>query len=388
MVVKVSELPAEPPAIARYFAKMTDPRKGTLRYHKFTDVLVIGMCAVVCGADDYEGIAAFGRAKAEWFQSFLELPNGIPAHDTFWRVFEALNPEQFQHCFIQWMTAMRRSFSRELVALDGKALRHSYAKEEDKAAIHMVSAWATKNRLVLGQQKVDEKSNEITAIPMLLQALDLRDCIVTIDAMGCQTAIADLIVEGGADYLLSLKGNQSNLHDDVILLFTDLADSDFSAYDYDYARTVDKNHGRIEVRHCWTIDFPSLSGFLRGADRWRKLTTLVKVRSERYVGDDKPSVEDRYFIASYQESAADILQHTREHWCIENSLHWVLDIAFREDDSRIRKGNGPQNFAVLRHIALNLHNQNADSKLGVKNQRLQAGWNNDNLLAIIQPLFE
>jgi predicted transposase YbfD/YdcC len=386
MVVKVAMLPPEPPTIAKHFAKMTDPRKGTLRYHKLIDILVIGICAVTCGADDYEAIADFGRAKAEWFESFLELPNGIPAHDTFWRVFEALNPEQFQHCFLKWMSAVRQLISREVIAVDGKTLRRSYAKEADKAAIHMVSAWATTNRLVLGQQKVDAKSNEITAIPELLRSLDLQDCIVTIDAMGCQTAIANLIIEGKGDYLLALKGNQSNLHDDVILLFDDLANSNFTAYTYDYARTVDKNHGRIEVRHCWIIEYPTLDGVLRGADNWRGLTTLVKVRSERYIAD-KHSIEDRYFIASYHDTAAHVLQQTREHWQVENSLHWVLDIAFREDESRIRKGNGPQNFAVLRHIALNLLKQNSGSKLGIKNRRLRAGWDNDYLMAVLKPLF-
>lgn len=386
MVVQVTELPPEPPTIAKHFAKMTDPRKGKLRYHKLMDILVIGICAVTCGADDYEAIADFGQAKAEWFQTFLELPNGIPAHDTFWRVFEALNPEQFQHCFLQWMSALRTLISREVIAVDGKTLRRSYAKEADKAAIHMVSAWATTNRLVLGQQKVDAKSNEITAIPELLRALDLQDCIVTIDAMGCQTAIADLIIAGQGDYLLSLKGNQSNLHDDVVLLFDDLVESHFTAYAYDYARTVDKKHGRIEVRHCWTIAYSSLDGCLRGADKWRGLTTLVKIRAERYVGD-KHSVENRYFIASYQDSAMHILHHTRDHWQVENALHWVLDIAFREDESRIRKGNGPQNFAVLRHIALNLLKQNLDSKLGIKNRRLRAGWDNDYLMAVLKPLF-
>lgn len=386
MVVKVAEVPAEPATIAKQFAKMTDPRKGRLRYHNFMDILVIGICAVTCGADDYEAIADFGRAKAEWFQTFLELPNGIPAHDTFWRVFEALNPEQFQHCFLQWMSTVRQQISREVIALDGKRLRRSYAHEEDKAAIHMVSAWATANHLVLGQSKVDEKSNEITAIPELLRALDVQNCIVTIDAMGCQTAIADLIVEGGGDYLLSLKGNQSNLYTDVMLLFDDLAESKFTSYAYDYARTVDKNHGRIEVRQCWTIAYPTPTGSLRGAHHWRRLTTFVKVRAERYVGD-KHSSEDRYFLASYQDTAAHLLQQTRAHWCIENSLHWVLDIAFREDESRIRKGNGPQNFAVLRHIALNLLKQNADSTLGIKNRRLRAGWDNDYLMAVLSPLF-
>lgn len=385
MVVKVAELPQEPPTIAKHFAQLRDPRKGRLRYHKFMDILVIGICAVTCGADDYEAIADFGRAKAEWFETFLELPNGIPAHDTFWRVFAALNPEQFQHYFLQWMSMVRKAISREVIALDGKMLRRSYAKEEDKAAIHMVSAWATTNRLVLGQQKVDEKSNEITAIPELLRALDLQGCIVTIDAMGCQTAIADLIVEGEGDYLLSLKGNQSNLHDDVVLLFDDLVASDFTAYDYDHAVTVDKNHGRVEIRRCWTITYPNLRGCLRGADKWRRLTTLVKVQAERHLGD-KHSIEDRYFIASYHDTAEHILQHTREHWHIENSLHWVLDIAFREDESRIRKGNGPQNFAILRHIALNLLKQDSSSKLGIKNRRLRAAWDNDYLLSVLQPL--
>ncbi|NOZ73481.1 MAG: ISAs1 family transposase [Chloroflexi bacterium] len=379
-------MPQETATIAKHFAKLSDPRKGTLRYHNFMDIIVIGICAVICGADDYEAIAAFGRAKAQWLGTFLELPNGIPAHDTFWRVFEALNPEQFQHCFLNWMTGVRTAISKEVIALDGKKLRRSYAKEDDKAAIHMVSAWASANRLVLGQRKVDEKSNEITAIPELLRALDIRGCIVTIDAMGCQTTIAELIVEGEGDYLLALKGNQGNLHEDVILLFADLISSDFTAYAYDHAVTVDKGHGRIEIRQCWTIDYPSLKGYLRGADGWRKLTTLVKVQSERRVGDIH-SIEDRYFIASYQDTAAHVLEHVRTHWHIENSLHWVLDIAFREDESRIRKGNGPQNFAVLRHIALNLLKHNATCKLGIKNRRLRAGWDNDYLCSVLEPLF-
>jgi len=382
MVVKASESPT----IAKHFGELSDPRKGTLRYHNFIDILVIGICAVTCGADDYEAIADFGLAKAEWFETFLELPNGIPAQDTFWRVFEALEPEEFQNCFMSWMAGIRKAFSKEVIAIDGKTLRRSYAKENDKSVIHMVSAWATANRMVLGQRKVDEKSNEITAIPELLKALELQGCIVTIDAMGCQTAIADLIVERQGDYLLSLKGNHSNLHDDVILLFDDLVESEFTAFTYDYSTTIDKNHGRIERRRCWTIDFPTLDGCLRGADKWRKLTTLVKVQSERTL-NGKRSVENRYFIASYHDTAQNILQQTRRHWHIENSLHWVLDIAFREDESRIRKGNGPQNFAVLRHIALNLLKQNSSSKLGIKNRRLRAGWDNEYLSDVLEPLF-
>jgi len=386
MGMKVAGTPQETPTIVKHFAELRDPRKGALRYHNFMDIIVIGICAVICGADDYEAMAEFGQAKVAWLSTFLELPNGIPAHDTFWRVFGALDPEQFQHCFLNWMAGVRTTIAQEVIALDGKKLRRSYAREDNKAAIHMVSAWASANRLVLGQLKVDEKSNEITAIPELLQALDIRGCIVTLDAMGCQTTIAESIVAGGGDYLLALKGNQANLYEDVRLLFEDLESSRFTAYAYDHAVTVDKGHGRIEIRHCWTIDYPSLEGHLRGADGWRKLTTLVKVQSERRVGD-KCSIEDRYFLASYQDTAAHILEHVRTHWQIENSLHWVLDIAFREDESRIRKGNGDQNFAVLRHIALNLLKHNAISKLGIKNRRLRAGWDNDYLSSVLEPLF-
>jgi predicted transposase YbfD/YdcC len=350
------------------------------------DILVITICAVICGADDYVAIADYGEAKQEWFKQFLELPTGIPSHDTFWRVFQLLDPEQFQVCFLEWISAAARVSDGQVIAIDGKRLRRSYAKEDGKAAIHMVSAWATANGMVLGQQKVDEKSNEITAIPLLLRCLDISGCLVTIDAMGCQTEIADLIIEGGGDYLLSLKGNQGNLHDDVILLFDDLEESGFTAYTYDHARTVDKDHGRIEVRQCWTISDPECIRFLRGADKWSGLHTVVKVQAERYIGD-KHSLDTRYFITSCEDDAAQILQNTRQHWHIENSLHWVLDIAFREDECRIRKGHGAQNFAILRHIALNLLKQELSAKIGIKNKRLRAGWNNDYLANVLSTLF-
>lgn len=369
-------------ALGRYFGELDDPRVDRTRLHKFIDILVIGICTVICGGDDYASMAAFGRAKEAWLRTILELPNGIPSHDTFWRVFSALDAEQFQDCFLEWMAAINDATNGEIIALDGKQLRRSHDKSNGKAAIHMVSAWATSNRLVLGQVKVDEKSNEIKAIPELLERLDLQGCLVTIDAMGCQVDIADCVVEKEGDYLFSLKGNQSNLHEDVVLLFDDLEESDFSAYDYDYAKTVDKDHGRIEVRHCWTIVDPKLIQHMRGADRFRALHTIVRVRSERYVGD-KHSVEDRHFIGSATPLATEALRATRAHWHVENSLHWVLDIAFREDESRLRKGNGPQNFAVLRHIALNALKQERTAKLGVKNKRLRAGWDEAYLLKVL-----
>jgi predicted transposase YbfD/YdcC len=369
-------------ALGRHFAELDDPRVDRTRLHKFIDILVIGICTVICGGDDYASMHAFGKAKETWLRTILELPSGIPSHDTFWRVFSALDAEQFQACFLEWMAAVSDLTDGEIIALDGKQLRRSHDKSNKKAAIHMVSAWATSNRLVLGQVKVDEKSNEIKAIPELLERLDLRGCLVTIDAMGCQVNIAERIVEKEGDYLFSLKGNQSNLHEDVVLLFDDLEESEFSAYDYDYAKTVDKDHGRIEVRHCWTIADPELIQHLRGADRFRTLHTVVRVRSERYVGDEH-SVEDRHFIGSATSLATEALRATRAHWQVENSLHWVLDIAFREDESRLRKGNGPQNFAVLRHIALNALKQERTAKLGVKNKRLKAGWDEAYLLKVL-----
>ena len=360
-------------ALGRHFGELDDPRVDRTILHKFIDILVIGVCTVICGGDDYPAMEEFGEAKEKWFRTFLELPAGIPSHDTFWRVFSALDPEQFQAGFLSWMNAISQTASGEIIALDGKQLRRSHDKSEDKAAIHMVSAWSSQNRLVLGQVKVDEKSNEITAIPELLRRLDINGCLITIDAMGCQVDIAELIIEQGGDYLFSLKGNQSNLHEDVILLFDDLEESGYSAYDHDVAKTVDKGHGRIEVRHCWTISDPQIIVNLRGANRFRNLQTVVRVRAERYIGD-KHSLEDRYFIGSSTTHAAEALQATRTHWQVENSLHWVLDIAFREDESRIRKGYGAQNFAILRHIALNALKQETTARVGIKNKRLKAGW--------------
>jgi predicted transposase YbfD/YdcC len=350
------------------------------------DIVVIAICAIICGADDWVAVEMFGNAKQEWLSKFLELPNGIPSHDTFGRVFGALDPEQFQSCFLNWISAVSEITQGQVVALDGKTLRRSHDKTLGKKAIVIVSAWATANGLVLGQRKVDEKSNEITAIPELLQALEISGCIITIDAMGCQKEIAADIVNQDADYVLSLKENHGNLYEDVELLFDDLEESQFTAYEYDHERTVNKGHGRIETRQCWTISDPEVLRYLRGTEEWEKLTSVVKVQAKRRTFE-KTTVETRYYLASLAGNAREILDSTRAHWGIENSLHWILDIAFREDDCRVRKGFGAQNLATLRHIAVNLLKQEKTAKVGVKSKRLRSGWDEDYLLKVLSGLF-
>jgi predicted transposase YbfD/YdcC len=369
------------PTIQQHFGDLTDPRIDRTKLHELLSILVIAICAVIAGADNWEDVEEFGKARIEWFQTFLDLPNGIPSHDTFTRVFARLDPEQFQACFLGWMKAVSEVVGGQVIAMDGKVLRRSHDKGIGKTAIDMVSAWASANRLVLGQVKVDEKSNEITAIPQLLDALEVSGCIVTIDAMGCQTEIAEKIIDRDAEYVLALKDNQGNLHEDVEHLFADLEDSQYKAYRFDYEKTVNKGHGRIEIRECWTISDPEILCHLRGYEHWKKLTTVSRIRSQRWIGDEK-RCEDRYHIASLSE-AKRVLGSVRSHWGIENELHWTLDLAFDEDRCRVRKDHGPENFALLRHIALNLLKQEKTCKRGIAGKRLLAGWNPDYLLKVL-----
>jgi predicted transposase YbfD/YdcC len=373
-------------AIEQHFGDLEDPRMDRTKLHKLMDILVIGICAVIAGADNWEDVEEFGEARLEWFKTFLELPNGIPSHDTFNRVFARLDPEQFQACFLRWMKAVSEILGGQVIAMDGKVVRRSHDKGIGKAAIDMVSAWATANHLVLGQVKVDEKSNEITAIPQLLEALEVAGCIVTIDAMGCQTEIAEKIIEQEAQYVLALKENQGNLYEDVVALFDDLEGSQYQAYACDYDKTVNKDHGRIEIRECWTISDREVLQHLRGFANWKNLVTVSRIRSERRIGEEQ-SREDRYHIASLT-GAKRVLKIVRSHWGIENELHWTLDLAFDEDRCRVRKDHGPENFALLRHIALNLLKQEKTCKRGIKGKRLLAGWKQDYLLKVLAGLAQ
>jgi predicted transposase YbfD/YdcC len=372
-------------SIEKHFSKIEDPRVDRTKLHNLLDILVIAICAVICGADNWEEVQLFGDAKKAWLKTFLELPNGIPSHDTFWRVFAKLDPEQFQQSFVSWISSVSEVTQGQVIAIDGKTLRRSHDKGIGRGAINMVSAWAAANHLVLGQVKVDEKSNEITAIPELLRVLEVSGCIITIDAMGCQKDIAEAIIAQEADYVLALKENHGRLYEDVVKLFDDLEASNFKAYPYSYNQTVNKNHGRLEIRNCYVIADLGILTHLRNS-KWKGLQSVVKVHSIRKLGDETTE-NDRYFISSLSSEAQFLLNIVRTHWSIENELHWVLDIAFREDESRIRKDHGPENFAVLRHIALNLIKHEKTKKASVKGKRLKAGWDENYLLKILSGLF-
>lgn len=372
-------------SIEEHFSKLDDPRRETKNQrHEFVDIVVIGLCGAICGANDWTAVATFGEAKEGWFKTFLKLPNGIPSHDTFTDVFAKMDPDQFEKGFISWTSSIASLLPGEVVAIDGKTLRRSHDKANGKRAIHMVSAWSSSNALVLGQVKTEEKSNEITAIALLLEMLSLEGSLVTIDAMGCQKAIADSILSKGADYLLAVKENQPSLYEAIEAAFFAADDEAFAQTFSDTAESYDKGHGRQEQRRCWVCaDLTALAAFVRV---WKGLKAIVVMESQRTV-DGKTSVEYRLYISSCKASAAYFLKATREHWHIENKLHWVLDVAFREDESRLRQGHGAENFSVIRRVALNLLKRENTQKIGVANKRCRAGWDQGYLEKVLAGLL-
>ncbi len=357
----------------KYFAELRDPRVERTREHLLEEILLMAIAAVLSGAGSWNEIEDYGKAKRPWFKGFLQLPGGIPSHDTFNRVISALDPAEMEKGFADWVFSIAKLTAGEVVAIDGKALCGT-REAGKKTLVHMVSAWASANNLVLAQRKVDDKSNEITAIPKLLDALELTGTVITIDAMGCQRAIANRIVDKKADYILAVKENQGILLEEIKDSFQMLiADA--------VAEEIDCGHGRVEQRRCSVIADLSM---IEKASEWASLQGLVRIESERYhKATGKTEREVRYYITSLKPDAERLNRSIRQHWGIENKLHWALDVSFGEDLDRKRTGHAAQNFSLLNRIALNLLKQEKTCKLGIKSKRLKAGWDNEYLLQLL-----
>jgi len=381
----MSQLP-RPRSVVECFEGLPDPRLDRTRDHKLIDILALGICSMLAGCDTFTDMEFFGRRQRAWFKTFLELPHGIPSHDTFNRVFSAIDPHRFMECLVEWVRGVCVALDKDIVAMDGKALRR--AVDAGKPIPYIVSAWATEHGLALGQVKVDEKSNEITAIPELLRVLALKGCIVTLDAMGCQKDIAAQIVDKGADYVLSLKGNQG------------IALKEFAQY-FDYVlspavpgarperkakertlsayRTVEKGHGRIETRHYWqSTDI----AWFKDRKLWKGLQSVGRVESTRTI-NGRRSMERRYFLSSLPLDAKEFARAVRGHWGVENPLHWSLDVTFHEDQSRARSRHAAQNLATLRRLALNMVKNDKTEKLSIRQKRMLAAMDLDYLKRLI-----
>ena len=364
---------------ARHFVKLTDPRLDRTKRHALLDILILALCATLGGANGWADIERFGKAKLAFFRQFLCLPNGIPSHDTFGRVFAQLDPAALLVCIQEWLAALGHAVNQEVVAIDGKTLRGSFDTAAGQNPLHLVSAWATEARLVLGQVAVDAKSNEITAIPQLLALLDLRGCIVTIDAMGCQKEIAAAIRAQEADYVLTIKDNQPTLHQAVHEAFLAHADADFTDPTLRRLKKVERGHGREETREYFIAAAPSA---LADAGEWKDLRSIGLVMRTREVDGDL-SEEVVYYLSSLPPKVKTFAKAVREHWGIENRLHWSLDVTFAEDQSRVRKDHGPANLGMLRRLALSILQQDTSSNDSLRGKRLSAGWDEDRLLRIL-----
>ncbi|MCO5221856.1 MAG: ISAs1 family transposase [Thermomicrobiales bacterium] len=361
---------------------LSDPRSPHRRQHKLVDLVTIALCAVLSGADSWVDVAEWGRSKEPWLRTFLELPAGIASHDTFSRLFRLLDPQALEAVLLDWVRAtLPAPTGQSVIAVDGKTLRRSHDRATGQTALHLISAWATESGLALGQWVVPDHTNEITALPTVLEAVVVPGTVITLDAMGCQREVAETIVTQGGAYVLALKGNQNQLHADVRDFFVDGLATGFAA-PIDQAETVEKGHGRIEKRVCWASEDANLLRYLDPDERWAGMRSVAMVQAERRIGNDR-SVERRYYLSSLPADALRLNRIVRTHWQIENQLHWVLDTAFAEDQCRVRMGDGAQNLALLRKVALSLLKRDATAKLGIAGKRRKAGWDEQYLLHIL-----
>jgi predicted transposase YbfD/YdcC len=374
-------MPATAVSLRECFGELHDCRREHRKLHLLWDLIALTICAVVSGSDNWVEVETYGHQKHRWLTGLLELPNGIPSHDTLGRVFALIDPQAFQRCFRRWTEALVEATNGRLVAIDGKTLRGSHDAADGRPPLHLVSAWAHDNHLVLGQVAVQDKSNEITAIPELLKLIDIAGAVVTIDAMGCQKEIAAKIVEGGGDYVLTLKDNHPILASEVTELFSAALDNDFADVPHSEHTTHDQDHGRTETRHYYQLKAPV--ELLKNHPDWKKLKTVGMVFRERQVGSDEPTMETHFYLCSLPLGAKGFASAVRGHWGIENNLHWQMDVSFGEDANRTRDGHGPENLSLVRRIAAFLLKQETTAKMGVKGKRKKAGWNDDYLTKVL-----
>lgn len=367
------------PTLIECFSDLPDPRIDRCKRHKLIDIIVIALCAVICGADGPTAMAAFARAKKEWLEQFFDLSHGVPSHDTFGRVLSMIASREFERCLLKWVNEQVKLSNGEVVALDGKTLRGSHNKSQGVDSIEIVSAWATSQRLTLGQAKVADNSNEITAVPEVLSTLNIEGCIVTVDAMNCQKPIAAQIRAQKADYVLALKGNHKHLRDQVAEFLNSVREDRTVGFQISTHQTVDGEHGRIETRRYWHATAPD---FLPDKSAWRDLKSVGLVEATREVNGHKTR-EIRYYLSSLPVNAEVFGHAVRSHWGIENSCHWMLDVVFREDQCRIRIGNAAENMSTLRRLALNLLRREKSEKCGVQIKRLKAALDEHYLFKVL-----
>ncbi|MCB4427117.1 ISAs1 family transposase, partial [Xenorhabdus nematophila] len=367
--------------LSNAFGHLTDPRVNRTKQYALIDILTISICAVICGCESFNAIEEYGKSKEDGFRQFLDLPNGIPSHDTFNDVINRLDPLEFGQAFTQWVNSLAK-ISDDIIALDGKTLRGTLDKATGAPALHLVSAWSVANQLCFGQMKVSDKSNEITALPKLLTLLDIQGSTLTIDAVGCQYKIADQIVGKGADDVLALKGNQGEFHDDIKLFLDTQLTKDFRGIVHTRTRSTEGDHGRLEQRQVWLIN--DVNWLKERYPQWQTLGGIAVVESWREAQGKPESYERRYYITSHSDKPADFIAYAiRSHWHIETKLHWQLDISFGEDRQRLRSGHAAENIALMNKIALNLLKNEKTVKVGVKTKRQKAGWDNDYMLKVL-----